>query len=130
METIKKRLGILMGLLTTEFVLGMVINLFKSESPQNNPLLVKFSFLAHGVVGLLLLVGGIWLVTVAVKSKNSTHKQTAFLAALGILVAFAAGIATVRVDVAFKAYASFAMAMGFVLAISSCGRLLSSLNKK
>ncbi|MBI1862548.1 hypothetical protein HYS00_00325 [Candidatus Microgenomates bacterium] len=122
----KKYLGILMGLLTMEFILGMLVNLFGVDPGEGeSPTIIKMAFATHGIIGLLLLIGGIWMAIFGLKATDKIVKKMALTAALGILVAFACGIATVSLQGPAREYASFAMAMGFLIAVSTTGRLIS-----
>lgn len=129
-DTLKKRaFGIEMGLVA-EFLLGMFLNLF-GESPEergNNPeaWYQTIAFLVHGLVGLGLLIGAGVITFIAFKSGKKDLKNAAIQGGLSILLAFCGGIGVISLDSLgnISEISSYVMAVGFLLAFLSYGRLI------
>ena len=118
--------GILLSL-CVQFILGMAVNLyavapddpkFGAESP-----LIKASFIAHGINGLILPLFALTILFFAFKSGNARFKKIAGVGLLSILVAAIAGISTITLKDNAIELASFVMSIGFLLSFVSYGKL-------
>lgn len=113
--------------LVVEFVLGTLVNSF--AVPPDDPkyvtesLLVKLLFPVHGVLGIVLVVMAIIVLYLAVKSGKEKLKQLSIWGIISIVVAAGAGIATITLKDNASEIASFVMALGFLFAFASYGKL-------
>lgn len=124
--------GILIALIA-EYVLGMYVAMFslRPEEPgyATEPVINKIIFGIHGLLGLGLLIGATVLLVQGIKNKNSLTKSMTIYGFLSILLAFAAGIATVILKKTASETVSFIMSIGFILSLIFYGRLFFSSKK-
>jgi hypothetical protein len=86
---------VILGLLILQFVLGMLANLYQELPDTDREVVLKqFGYISvHGLVALMLLVFGGWLVYLTKRSGRSMRLPVAGLGAM--LVAFVCGLAFV-----------------------------------
>jgi len=131
-STLQKRVrGILIGLVV-QFILGMAVNLF-GQPPQEGmqePIYSRILFIAHSLLGLLLLIGAIVIFVLAKKTKEEMVAKLSLYGMLSIILAFGGGIAVAALGESnFSELASFVMAIGFILAFIFYGKLFASVKK-
>lgn len=109
--------GVLMALLSIQFLLGTYLNLYVTIPPGGNLGAMDLGGLAvlilHILVGIMVIGTSLRMTFVAVRAHIGRQTALAAIAALGMIVAFLAGA-----DFTFSSQgnaASFLMAFGFFL---------------
>lgn len=123
--------GLLIAL-ALEFFLGIWLNLFGAFSTgypsladsASNP--TGLVLVAHTVLAILLLVGGIAILIAGFRQTLPTVRWLALVGLVGTILAGLAGSAFVQSGFA-DPYASFAMAVGFAVALTGYYEALVSL---
>lgn len=115
----KLSFGILVSL-SLQFFLGMVTNMFGAvpEDPKfvtESPL-IKFSFILHGLNGLILPVFALSIFLIARKGSNQVIKRLTLYGFISVLVAAFAGISTITLKDNASELASLTMAVAFLFA--------------
>ena len=119
----RQALGLIIGL-AIQYALGMAINLFVAFPTGKNPheawgfVLHNPLVLLHLLLGTLIVAGAIALLVRVIKAHNATWLRAAISGLLWVLVAWAAGDTFVTSQLGVLSYA---MALGFLLAILSYG---------
>lgn len=123
MKSLTKMSGALMGLLSLQFILGMIANLYVEFPDTTDQAQLwqaawsTWSVAAHMVVALLILVLGL---VIALRAKAG--KVLAWLGFVGILVAALGGEEFVRLQTETW---SLVMAFGFIAAMGLYGRFMA-----
>lgn len=115
----QKRLFGMLAMLVTEFLLGMIINLFINFNNGFHGI-GFYLLILHVIVGIGLLIGSVLVVVFASKI-NKVFNPFAWVGAISIWLAFIAGMLTAKTSLNGW---SFVMALGFIAAIVVYGRLL------
>jgi hypothetical protein len=137
---LKKQSFGLLSMLTIQFVLGMILNLFV-ELPKIHPGVTgNFASRAyhgfvwaissgggivlvlHVLVAIGLLIGSIALVARAVAAGSKSWLSVSIVGALGVIVALTNGLAFIGYD---NDVSSFVMAIGFIVAATAYSTALS-----
>ncbi len=124
----------IIGLLTLEFILGMVMNLYAvspddpgylTESP-----LIKYSSITHMVSGIALPLLALILLVLAFKSKKQNLKVWAIYGFISMLMATAGGIGAVMLKDSASELSSFVMSLGFIASFLTYGKFYFLLKNK
>lgn len=130
--SLRRRVDVMVFLLILEFILGMVVNLF-GQAPEDSgkmqePLWATLVFVAHGILGIILLIWAIFLFVSAGKSENKKWKGLAMWGMLSIIISAVGGIAVVGLREGNPAeISSLVMALGFLFSFIIYGKFHFSL---
>ena len=118
---------VILGFLVLQFILGMILNLFVS-SPNIpvgstdriylNAIFTTPVLLGHFIVGVGLLLGSIWILVGAIKTKARNISLVAVLGFISILTAYISGSEFVLSGFQNDLF-SFTMSIGFIVALLS-----------
>ena len=128
MNKISNLTAALLGLLSVEFVLGMISNLFVTfPDTTDQAQLMSASWhhwatASHIILGVGIVVLGFTVMIVSIQSKNRLLMMLGILGFTAILTAAVAGDRFVRTQ---HAAWSLTMAIGFIIAMGIFGRLMS-----
>jgi heme A synthase len=104
-------------LLLVEYLLGMFLNLFSGDpDPAKKSLSAHIALFTHIGIGLLLLLGAIFILLTA--RKNTVGVKTSAWALVGIILAIFGGIITVSSRDLVSELGSYLMAISFIEAFS------------
>ena len=123
----RRDIATILAFLLLEFVLGMTLNLFVTfpNIPAGSPdqayigaIFASPFLLAHFVVGLGLLLGSIWILVGAARTKVRNIALVAALGFLSILASYISGFEFLLSGFQSNLY-SFMMSMGFIVSLFS-----------
>lgn len=123
-DPLKIQTYFLLSFLIVQYLLGMAANLFVQFPDTTNEVKqwefakTQFLVMAHIVLGLLLLIGGVVFFIRAIRRKDKQWLISASIGLLAILVAIVAGSQFVPTQQ--DAY-SYTMAVAFIVAFASYG---------
>ncbi len=124
--TLPRLTGIVLRTLATEFLLGMILNLYVAL-PFPSPLdLVAVAGIAvlvlHIFLAIALVVASVWMVTMARRTPDRFALGASAVTAAGVLLAFLAGVDFTGAGQSNPA--SFLMTVGFFVAMMATSLLL------
>jgi len=120
--------SMMLGLLSIQYVLGKLTNLYVSlptvadTQERTKELFTNWQYAGHIIVGMLLVVVGILLVIHSFKKKHAGMKMLSVIGLLALIVASYGGRAYVS---SYNASDSLTMSLGFIVAMGVYGRFLS-----
>jgi heme A synthase len=129
------RVKLMILFLSIEFLLGMIVNLFgqapdEATGQAKEPIWAMMIFFAHGILGLLLLIGAIFILVATTKTNNKKWQNLAVYGLGSIFLSAAGGIGVVTLgENPASEVSSFVMAVGFLLAFISYGWYFFTLTK-
>ncbi len=118
----------MLGLLSAEFLLGMLSNLyveFPTTTDQQTLMDATWKHwqtASHAILGILIVLIGLWLVILSIKAKVRSVTVISVLAFLSLVLAAVGGDRFVRTQ---HNVWSLTMAVGFIVAMGLYGRLLA-----
>ena len=121
----------ILGFLVLQFILGMTLNLFVSfpnipvgstEQVYFNAIFTTPFLLEHFIVGVGLLLGSIWVLIGAVKTKVKNISLAAVLGFISILTSYISGFEFLLSGFQNNLF-SFTMSIGFIVALLSYFKL-------
>lgn len=115
-----------------QFVLGIITALWhippSEETPTHkSPAFASLSFDSHMLLALLLVIWSIYLLTLAVKSKNKAYKNFSIGCLVSVIVAFLGGSSIFYAPESLVTLGLFVMGLGFLGAFFHYGRLYLSI---
>lgn len=120
--------GAMLGLLSVQFVLGKLINLFvdlpsnADKQEQMKELFSQWQYAGHIIVGTFLVILAIILVIGSFKAKHGMMKVLSVVGFAALVVASIGG--RMFVD-SYSSTGSLVMALGFIVAMGVYGRFMS-----
>ncbi len=122
---------VILGFLLLQFILGMTLNLFvsfpnipvgSSDQTYFNAIFTTPFLLVHFIVGVGLLLGSIWLLIGAIKTKVGDISLVAVLGFISTLASYVSGFEFLLSGFQNNLF-SFTMSIGFIVALLSYFRL-------
>ena len=122
---------VILGFLVLQFILGMTLNLFVTfpNIPANSSDQIYFNavftipfLLEHFIVGVGLLLGSVWILISAIKTKLRNISLVAVLGLVSISTAYISGFEFLLSGFQNNLF-SFTMSIGFIVALLSYFKL-------
>ena len=118
-------------MLAVQFLFGMTVNLWGALPSEMNsetpPAFAQMAFAAHGLLALGILISSSVIIYSAWNVKKEIIKKFTIIGFASIIVAFIAGVSTFFLSDNSAEVASFVMALAFLAALFSYGRLYLTL---